>query len=163
MSKNSVDTETVNTLEEIKVDVEGAVINPGLYTMVSDARIGDAIEAAGGLASDAASGAINLAQLLSDGDQVYVPTEKEASEASMTAAAAGQAPSTTQQGATGKININTASAQELQQLDGIGPALSQRIVEHREAHGRFQSIDDLKRVPGIGEAKYAGIKDSICL
>lgn len=160
-SETSVNSSSSDSAE-ILVDVEGAVIAPGLYTLPADARIGDAIEAAGGLAPDAAMGAANLAQKVSDGEQVYVPTREEQSQQAVQGISSTQGQATAQS-SSGKTNINTASAEELQKLDGIGPALSRRIVDHRQANGRFSSIEELKNVSGIGDAKFASIKDAICV
>lgn len=160
-SETSVSSSSSDSAE-ILVDVEGAVIAPGLYTLPADARIGDAIEAAGGLAPDAVTGAANLAQKVSDGEQVYVPTREEQSQHASQSIASTQGQSTAQS-SSGKTNINTASAEELQKLDGIGTTLSQRIVDHRQANGRFSSIEELKNVSGIGDAKFASIKDAICV
>lgn len=160
---------------EIMVDVEGAVQAPGLYALAPDARIGDAVEAAGGMLEDALPGSINLAQKLADGDQVYIPNVQDQESAGALASSmetSGATHGTTSvapdmsnapKNAADKVNINTASAEELQQLSGIGPSLSQRIVEHRQSKGRFLSIDDLKSVSGIGDAKFASIKDKICV
>lgn len=146
----------------IVVDVEGAVVAPGLYTLSEGARVGDAIEAAGGMTAKAATGAANLAQKVSDGEQVYVLSQEEQAQQGTQNLAFPQG-SSGMQSSSGKTNINTASAEELQSLDGIGPALSQRIVDHRQANGRFSSIEELKNVSGIGEAKFASIKDAICV
>lgn len=133
--------------EDIVVDVEGAVRNPGLYTLPADSRAGDAVEAAGGLSPKALAGGVNLAQPLEDGQQLTVPSKGGEGQASGTEGSAGA-----QAAAGGLVNINTASAQELQELSGIGPALSQRIVEYRSANGPFSSVEELTEVSGIGEA-----------
>ena len=145
---------------EIYVDVEGAVVKPGVYVLPADARIADAVSAAGGLTEGASRQGVNLAQKLEDGMQVYVPSEAEqgASAASGQQAAGGSA------GAAGaKISLNTASAEELQELDGIGPSLSQRIIDYRTEHGRFSSIEELKEVSGIGDVRFEALKDDVCL
>lgn len=139
----------------IVVDVEGAVREPGLYELPAGARVGDAVEAAGGLSAKALAGGINLAQSLEDGQQVVVPA-KSSQQAS--AAGTGAASSS-----GGLVNINTASAQELQQLSGIGESLSQRIVDYRNANGAFASVDELTQVSGIGEATLEKIRDKVCV
>lgn len=158
------DHDAQNATTEILVDVEGAVTNPGLHSLDSSARIGDAVEAAGGLSEDAITGSLNLAQKLNDGDQIIVPSinDPRTDISAMTPDNTGITAGATKD-ATGKLNINTASSKDLQELSGIGPALAQRIVEHREANGRFQSIEDLKMVSGIGDAKFASVKDKICV
>ena len=151
--------QTASAQAEIVIDVEGAVNAPGLYALAADSRVGEAIEAAGGFAANAQPGATNLAQKLSDGEQVFVPTVEETQGATNAAAKAAM-PSSKQDG---KININTASAEELQELSGVGPALSGRIIDYRESKGRFSSIEDLKEVSGIGETRFENLKDKICV
>ncbi|MGN0073129.1 MAG: helix-hairpin-helix domain-containing protein [Coriobacteriales bacterium] len=144
----------------IVVDVEGAVRNPGLYTLPAGARAGDAVEAAGGLAPKALQGGVNLAQELEDGQQLNIPFKGSASKPAAGAGTAGGAGASGSAG-SGLVNINTASAQELQQLSGIGPALSQRIVDYRAEHGPFASIEDLLEVSGIGQAIVEKIRSQV--
>lgn len=151
--------QTAPTQAEIVIDIEGAVNAPGLYTLAADSRVGEAIEAAGGFASDAQPGATNLAQKLSDGEQIFVPTIEETQGATSAVSKAAM-PSSKRDG---KININTASAEELQVLSGVGPALSGRIIDYRESKGRFSSIEDIKEVSGIGETRFENLKDKICV
>lgn len=148
--------------EKLVVDVEGAVVSPGLYELDAPARVGDAVRAAGGLASDAAQGAVNLAQQLGDGELVSIPSAS-AMEASAGQAASSASASTGGAATTGKVNINTASSTELQTLSGIGPSLAERIVDYREAHGRFSSVEEIQKVSGIGETRFANLKDRICV
>ena len=156
-------------LEKIKVDVEGAVRYPGLYELASGSRVGDAIKAAGGTTKKAAKGQVNLAEVLQDGQQVTVPTKGQVSAAAQSGATGGSATgSATRSGSQGsgeqgKININTASASELQELSGIGESLSQRIVDYRNANGAFASVDDLVNVSGIGDARLEQIRSKICV
>ena len=149
------------TQASIVVDVEGAVNAPGLYTLPADARMGDAIQAAGGLAANAQPGAANLAQKLADGEQVTIPTIEQAQDGEQTNTSSSKTGSSTKKEA--KININTASAEELQELSGVGPALSERIVDYRESKGRFSSIEDIQNVSGIGETRFENLKDKICV
>lgn len=158
-ASGSAASESAMTQASIVVDVEGAVSAPGLYALPADSRVGDAIQAAGGLAADAQLGAANLAQKLSDGEQVIIPTIEDAQEA--TPGSTGVTESSVRK--DGKININTAGAEELQELSGVGPALSERIIAYREANGRFARIEDLQNVSGIGETRFANIKDKICV
>lgn len=151
--------QTAPTQAEIVIDIEGAVNAPGLYTLAADSRVGEAIEAAGGFASDAQPGATNLAQKLSDGEQIFIPTIEETQGATSAVSKAAM-PSSKRDG---KININTASAEELQELSGVGPALSGRIIDYRESKGRFSSIEDIKEVSGIGETRFENLKDKICV
>lgn len=128
----------------IKVYVSGAVMSPGVYALPPDSRVQDAIEAAGGLMTDAAPEQINLAAPLSDGAQINVPHT-----------------ATSGRTTGGRININTATAAELETLPGIGPTTAQKIVEYRLQYGPFRTIQDIQNVPGIGPATFAKIQDYI--
>jgi len=130
----------------IVVDVVGAVRKPGVYDFAQGARVIDAVRAAGGLLPDAEPQAINLARPLVDGEQVVVPKKGEAPPA----AAGGD--SVQQPG--GKVNINSAGESDFENLPGIGPVLAQKIVDYREQHGPFRSIQDLMKVSGIGQKKF---------
>ena len=136
---------------DLYVHVLGAVARPGLYVLDADARVVDALAAAGGSTEGADLRAVNLARPLSDGEQLYVPTEGETEAAG---AASGAA-------ADGLVNLNAADRAALETLPRIGPALAQRIIDWREANGRFRSIDDLLAVPGIGEKMLAGLRDLV--
>lgn len=139
------------------VHVDGAVQTAGLYELtLPEPRVNDAVLAAGGLAEDADTAALNLAAPLADGMKVHVPRVGE----SPTAAAG--TPGTTVP-APGLININTAGVAELCQLSGVGDATATAIVEDREANGPFASKEDLMRVSGIGEKKYAKLEARICV
>ena len=144
------------------VHVSGAVAAPGVYRLPSGARVADAVQAAGGFSEGAAPDALNLARLLNDGEQVAVPTPEEAQQAAASGAsdaaagAAGAAPS-------GKVNLNSAGVAELDTLPGIGPATAQRIVADRESNGPFASVDDLKRVSGIGDKKFEQLASLVCV
>ena len=141
------------TAPAVFVHVSGAVAEPGLYHLAAGARVFDAVSAAGGFADDADSGAVNLARLIGDGEQLHVPTVAEAGET----AERGGAESVT----GGKVNLNTADLAALDTLPRVGPAIAQRIIDWREANGRFTSIEDLLSVPGIGEKMLAGIRDLV--
>lgn len=144
-------------VQEVVVDVKGAVLSPGVYALSSDERVIDALEKAGGLREEAATEAINLAQKLTDGMVIYVPTREEVGENQGVSFTISPPPG---QG-TGKININLASVEELQKLPGIGPARAQAIVRYREEHGPFQSLEELTNVSGIGPKILENIKDQI--
>ena len=118
---------------DVVVHVAGAVQEPGLVTLPAGERIAEAIARAGGFAPDADADAINLAREVVDGEQVYVQVVGEQSGSTL-------------------INLNRASAQELESLPGVGPVLAGRIVADRDAHGPFATLDDLGRVPGVGPA-----------
>ena len=136
----------------LTVHVAGEVAAPGLVALPEGARIADALAAAGGTTATAALGTMNLASLVADGDRIHVPAE-------------GDPQAETVQGvvADGRVRINEASPDELQQLPGVGPVLAQRIADHREAHGPFSAVEDLLDVPGIGEAKLASMREAIAL
>lgn len=130
----------------IMVHVTGAVTKPGLYSLPQDSRVNDAIKAAGGFLEKADTAFINLAAVVKDGDQIHIPELMPGLSI----------------GGTGLlVNLNSASQAELENLPGIGPTLALRIVEYRTQYGFFKTIDELKNVPGIGEATYDEIKDMI--
>lgn len=143
------------------VDVAGAVVSPGVYSLPEGSRVFAAIDAAGGFLADAASRYINQALPLTDGEQIYVPTWEEAegeAAAVPQVPAAGNAPA----GADSqRVNINTAGLSELTSLNGIGPGKAQAILDYREEHGGFSSIEEIKQVGGIGETIYDKIKAHI--
>lgn len=142
------------------VHVDGAVQVPGVYHLAAGSRIMDAVEAAGGLSEGAVTTAVNLAQLIQDGEQIVIPLEEAAAASSSgNEAVASAAP----KAKTELININRASAAELTALNGVGEATAAKIVADREANGPFRSVEDLKRVSGIGDKKFESLKDSICV
>lgn len=151
--------------QSIIVYVTGAVESPGLYTLKGEERIGDAVEAAGGLLPEAATAVVNLAQQVTDGMQVHIPRTDEVQHNEPSAGVAGVPANTgAEAGGTGSlapVNINTADSASLQTLDGIGPATAQKILDYRSAHGAFQSKEELKNVSGIGDKKYAAIEARI--
>ena len=136
---------------EIFVDVTGAVNKPGVYTLTGKSRVIDAIKAAGDSAPGADLSTINLARVLNDGEQIYVD--------SLVMNSSGQRVS--KKTPSGPININRATARQLDALDGIGPVIAARIVEYRKINGSFLSVDDLQKVSGIGAAKFAQIKSKV--
>ena len=145
----------------LRVHVGGAVAAPGVYDLAEGARVLDAVEAAGGFAEGAARDALNLARAVSDGEQVVVPSEADI--AAQEAASAGAGASAPAGSASGKVNINTASATQLDTLPGVGASTAEKIVADREANGPFKTVEDLKRVSGIGDKKFAALADAICV
>ena len=131
------------------IHVAGAVTAPGLYVLPEGSRVVDAVAAAGGFAADADEQALNLARPLGDGEQLHVARRGEAPPAA--AVPAGD----------GRVNLNTADAQQLDTLPRIGPAMAERIISWREANGRFTSVEDLLAVPGIGEKMLASLRDLV--
>jgi len=138
------------------VDVEGEVRRPGLTHVSAGSRVDAAVRQAGGLTRRADPAGVNLAAPVQDGQQVVVPRRG----AAPVAAAPGGDPSGGPPGAapSAPISLSTATVEQLDTLDGIGPTLAQRIVEYREAHGGFRSIDELKQVDGIGEKRFESLK-----
>ena len=123
----------------------------------------DAIEAAGRFLPEAAASAVNQAQPVSDGQQIYVPTQEEAEEGALPAAIQPADPGSETTDANGVVNINTADASALKSLSGIGDAKAQAILTYREEHGFFSSIEEIMQVPGIKESTFSAIKDKIAV
>jgi len=136
------------------VHVLGEVAKPGLYILDPDARLVDALAAAGGTLDTADLQAVNLARPLSDGEQIVVPPQGTAEAGG--GPGGGSAPA-----GDGRIDLNAADQAALETLPRIGPALAQRILEWREENGRFRAVEDLLAVPGIGEKLLAGIQDKV--
>ena len=148
---------------EVYVDVDGAVVRPGVYRLKDGARVSQAIDAAGGLTAEADVTGLNRASKITDGQKIYVPTVGEQQAAAAVGGADSAAVASGAGSSSGLVNINTASAAELQTLSGIGPSMAQSIIDERTKNGAFASVDDLMRVSGIGEKKLAKIKDCICV
>ncbi len=142
----------------IRVHVSGAVQQPAVYALPVGSIVQDAVDAAGGPASDADLDHINLAVELRDQQQVYVP---RLGEANPLPSVSGGGSSGESAAGTTQVNINTATATELETLPRIGPTTAQRILEYREANGPFATIEDIQNVPGIGPATFEGFKDMI--
>ncbi|MGC8874582.1 MAG: ComEA family DNA-binding protein [Chloroflexia bacterium] len=139
----------------VVVYVSGAVVRPGVYALPAGARVADALAAAGGATAEADLVHLNLARRLHDEEQVYVPRKGEPTPVWPTGAPSSGG------GGRSKVNINTAGVAELDTLPGIGPGYAQRIVDYRQQHGPFRTIEDLQKVPGIGPATFARIRDLI--
>ncbi len=149
------------------VDVAGKVRRPGLYRLPAGSRIDDAVKAAGGAKAGVDLSNLNLAEPLLDGQQILVGgtgagVQGPAASGGQPAPGSGGAGAASGSGsATGPVNLNTASLEQLDALPGIGPALAQRILDWRGAHGRFTGIDQLNDVSGIGDVKFAELKDLV--
>jgi len=139
------------------VHVLGAVTRPGLYTLADGARVVDAIGAAGGMTDDADQSGVNLARQLSDGEQLIVP--RVGDPAAVPAAGDGASGGSALPG--GKVNLNTATDEQLETLPRVGPAMAAKIIAWRTENGRFTSVDDLMNVSGIGEKTFDGLKDQV--
>jgi competence protein ComEA len=137
----------------VVVSVVGSVARPGLVTLPQGARVADAVAAAGGLLPDTDPASVNLAAVVSDGQQVAVGVPG----AGVVGGAAGLGAA----GGAGPVDLNAATAADLDALPGIGPVLAQRIVEHRERNGPFRSVEQLDDVPGIGPATYAELAERV--
>jgi competence protein ComEA len=147
------------TPHPIRVHVSGSVVEPGVYAMAQGAIVQDALRAAGGATGETALQAVNLAQTIHDGERLYFPSQ---SELATTGATAFPAVVDAADSATGdRIDLNQATAPELEMLPGIGPSLAQKIVDFREQQGPFGSVEDLMDVPGIGPAKLEAVKELI--
>lgn len=133
--------------------IAGAVVRPGLYRLGGAPRVADALDAAGGAARDADLDAVNLAASVADGERVYLPRKGEAPPV---AAAGSGAPAR-----SGPLDLNTATAEQLEDLPGVGPSTASAILAYRQEHGRFRSVDELLEVRGIGDARLAELRDKV--
>jgi len=141
------------------VHVAGAVRSPGVYHLRDGERIQDAVRRAGGPRPGADLNAINLAAKVADGQQVVVPRRGAAGPAPVGGAAAGEPGGPPQ----APVSLNTATAEQLDTLDGVGPATASKILEYRRQHGGFRSIDDLGEIPGIGPKRLAALRGKVQL
>lgn len=141
--------------EEVIVDICGAVNDSKVVTLPSGSRVEDAIKAAGGLTDEADLSGINRAAELADGEKIYIPTADEVERGIELPSAESNI------SADGSININEATAEELETLNGIGPVTAEKIIQYRTEYGKFESKEELMEVNGIGEKTYAQIKDKI--
>lgn len=147
---------------EVIVHVIGAVRRPGMYRLAAGSRAADAVKAAGGFTGNAAEASLNLARVLQDGEQLPVATKDEVASGRGTAGGGGGSSGGGAGAKTGgKVDLNTASAQELDVLPGVGPSTAAKIVADREANGPYRSAEDLMRVPGIGAKKFDALKDLV--
>ena len=140
----------------VVVYVAGAVARPGVYPVGGGARVADAVGAAGGTTPDADLDPLNLAARLSDGDRVLVPRKGQAPPPVLGPGPAGDGSTP-----SGPVNLNTATAEQLEALSGVGPATAHAIITWRQQHGRFRSVQDLLQVRGIGPAKLEALRDQV--
>lgn len=186
-SNNEQNEENNAKAQNIKVHVSGAVKQEGVYELLDNSRISDAIDKAGGFSDEAYTKEINLAYPLEDGMKIYVPTKAEIAEDekngeleygsldeqnSGSSKSKSKSKSNSSNSKTGtksnsksnsgsKVNINTATKEQLDTLPGVGPSTAEKIIQYRNENGKFKSIEDIKNVKGIGESKYSKIKDFI--
>lgn len=140
----------------IVVDVAGKVVRPGIYRLPAGARVFDALQAAGGVRPGVDTVTINLAAPLQDGEQVVVGV-------SGVPPPGGALPAGSGASSASVVNLNSATLEELESLPGVGPVLGQHILDWRSAHGRFDSVDQLNEVSGIGEVTFAELKDLVTI
>lgn len=149
--------------QEIQVYVAGQVNNPGVYKLIEGARVHEAVSMAGGTLDDADLVTISMARELVDGETIFVPLIGEVPPAG-NIMGTNNANIANPSAHAARLNINTASASEMaDKLNGIGLVLAQRIVEYRTTNGPFKNIEDIKNVSGIGDKKFEGIKNDICV
>ncbi len=157
--EGAVPQEEQEPAETVYVYVCGAVNAPGVYELKKDARVFEAITLAGGMTAEAAPEAVSQARTVADGEQIYVPTVREVQMqgSGVEDIVTGNAD------VSGKVNINTAGKEELMTLTGIGEAKAQSILDYREEHGKFGSIEDLMLIEGIKEGVFNKIKEDITI
>ena len=159
--------------QEIIIYITGEVNKEGVYSLPEGTRIADAIEQAEGLTEDAYTEDINLAYVLEDGMKIKIPNKNEIhnqvetqvtnEDSSYTSTESGISIEQTQKKTSQKVNINTATQEELETLTGIGPSIASKIVQYRKENGNFKTVEDIKNVSGIGESKFESIKDYVCV
>lgn len=156
----TLETSVEPASEVVFVHVSGEVQNPGLYQMDSGSRVADAVNAAGGFTDSADESSCNLARIVSDGEHILIPSTEETAMAK----AANDGPPVAVTGAsTAPVNINTATAEQLETLPGIGSSTATKIISDRESNGPFQNVEDLARVSGIGQKKLESLEGLICV
>lgn len=152
--ENSIYENSIEEFENITIHITGEVKYPGVVVLKNGARIVDAIEAAGGETEEADLNKLNLAYILNDGEKIYVPNKNDMNSEEILENQQGDDKQSS-------ININTATVEELTELPGIGEATANKIIEYRKQNGKFETIEELKNVAGIGNSKFENIKDKI--
>jgi competence protein ComEA len=151
------------TQEMIPIYLVGAIRQPGIYLVVRDSYLYELVERAGGLTEDAARDEINLAFRLEENQRIRLPSLEQLTEGTGATGQAASAQPILDSTSDGRININSAGADELDKLPGIGPATARAITLYRDEHGRFQSLEELMKVPGIKASRFNALKDLICI
>ena len=159
-SAQSEETKSAAEATDIYVDIGGAVKKPGVYKMDPGSRVFEVIDKAGGLTKHADTASLNQAEEVTDGQKLWIPSDRDSPPKGEVSAAA-DSPAGTAADPSGKININTADAAALQQISGIGPVTAQKIIDYRTSNGHFGSIEEITNVSGIGGAVYDGLKGYI--
>jgi competence protein ComEA len=144
---------------EIVVDVSGKVREPGILRLPAGARVADALRAAGGVRPGVSTEGLNRARFLVDGEQVVVGAP--AGAVAPAGPAAGRLPGATGTGPAAPVSLNTATAEQLDTLPGVGPVLAQHIIDYRTQHGGFRSVDELREVNGIGDSRFTDLRDLV--
>lgn len=164
-TENEVDTSVMENkdVNRIIVHITGCVKKQGIVELDEGARIIDVIEAAGGVTEEADITKVNLAYIVKDAQKIYIPSiyDKEDTEYITLNNGENVIVEDKYGGESDMVNINTATQTELESLSGIGPSTALKIINYREEHGKFKSIEEIKEVPGIGDAKFNSIKDMI--
>lgn len=170
-SNQSSSAQSVSQSKTVTCDISGAVKHQGVYTLKTGARIQELIEAAGGVKQNAQLKAVNRAVMLKDQDKIHIPYKGEKVEKASNFSSTGAGTTTANESTSGestqnngeKVNLNTASAADLQKLNGIGQKKAEQIIAYREQNGQFKKIEDLMQVSGIGEKTFAALKDQLAL
>lgn len=160
-SKGNSSLSTAEKSATIVVDVKGAVKNEGVYELPAGSRVTDAIQKAGGFAVNANKKSVNLAQKLEDQAVVYVAANGEAVDEVIDTSSSSGTQAGVSDSSQAKVNLNTASKEELQTLSGIGEKRAQDIIDYREEHGGFKSVEELKNISGIGDKTYEKIAPEV--
>ena len=165
-NKTEEKTEDIDQVAKIIVHVSGAVKQEGIVELEENSRVADAIELAGGVREDAYMKDVNLAELLEDGMKIYIPSKEEVENQKESGNYVGNTNTsnkntTDKNDLNSKVNINTATQEELDTLPGIGESTANKIINYREENGKFKSIEEIKEVSGIGDSKFEQIKDLI--
>lgn len=171
---SAVNGEDISAPDKLCVYVCGAVVNEGVYELPPDSRVSDALRMAGGYSDEALKGYVNLAEKLNDGERIYIPNKIEIDDLNIlidqdASASKGASKGASEEGAEtgsksnedGMVNINTADAETLQTLPGIGETKATEIIAYRDEHGAFGSVEDIKNVSGIGEGTFSRISSRI--
>lgn len=174
----SSDSESINIIQEEKssetvmeedtgyiiVDISGEVVNPMVIELPAGSRIQDAISGAGGLTKNADISTVNRAEKLEDGTKILIPSKNETSNGNISSSESSSGSASTNiKENNNRVNINKADSEELRTLDGVGPAMAERIITYRNENGSFKTIEDLKNVSGIGDKTFEKLKNNICV
>lgn len=160
VTEDSLSEDAVRSFgEKLYVYICGAINDPGVYEVPLETRVYEIIKLAGGCTPEAATEAVNQARMLVDGEQIKIPTLEEIEQGGALLEQLCEGVSETE--ASGKINLNTASVEELVTLKGIGISRAQAIIQYREEHGAFQNIEEIMNISGIGKSTYEKLKEQI--